>query len=461
MKGDFTRNTFRPEKHFSRVLMQQGRVQLDADWNEQAAILLHYLQTLAADLMGPFAGPHGEVGFAINSSGDAGKDGKKYFTIGPGRYYVQGMLCENEPQWDANGNPALLSYFDQADYPGAPELPDPPFLVYLDVWERHLTDIQEPEIREVALGGLDTATRARIVWQVKVEPGVGGCPEGEKWDSFPDKWQPPNRGRLKAGAKEFEVDDSTEPCNVPPESKYRGAENQLYRVEIHDPGPAGKATFKWSRENGSVVFPILNLNGADATVEHLGRDARFSLQEGDWVEIVDDGISLRFEAHPLLQVKSIDRDRLVVTLDVPQGVPIPEYDENTTTHPLLRRWDQKKLDASLGYPQMAGDGALEIEENNWLLLEDGIQVFFEPAGPANANTSHFYRSGDYWLIPARTASGDVEWPGPADAPESRPPLGIQHAYAPLASVVVNADGNIAVNDCRREINQLWSSPPGG
>ena len=30
MKGDFTRITFNPTKHFSRVLMQQGRVQLDA-----------------------------------------------------------------------------------------------------------------------------------------------------------------------------------------------------------------------------------------------------------------------------------------------------------------------------------------------------------------------------------------------------------------------------------------------
>jgi hypothetical protein len=45
MKGDFSRDSFDPVKHFSRVLQQQGRVQLDADWNEQAAILLHYLRT--------------------------------------------------------------------------------------------------------------------------------------------------------------------------------------------------------------------------------------------------------------------------------------------------------------------------------------------------------------------------------------------------------------------------------
>jgi len=45
MKGDFTRDTFDRTKHFSRVLMQQGRVTLDADFNEQTAIDLHYFRT--------------------------------------------------------------------------------------------------------------------------------------------------------------------------------------------------------------------------------------------------------------------------------------------------------------------------------------------------------------------------------------------------------------------------------
>lgn len=34
MKGDFTRRTFKKEKHYSGVLKQQGRVDLDEDWNE-------------------------------------------------------------------------------------------------------------------------------------------------------------------------------------------------------------------------------------------------------------------------------------------------------------------------------------------------------------------------------------------------------------------------------------------
>jgi hypothetical protein len=58
MKGDISANHFRPEMHYLRVLMQQGRVQLDSDWNEQAAILFRYVETLAADLIGPFGGAH-------------------------------------------------------------------------------------------------------------------------------------------------------------------------------------------------------------------------------------------------------------------------------------------------------------------------------------------------------------------------------------------------------------------
>ena len=38
MRGDFSRVSFRPENHFSGVLLQQGRVQLDAEFNEHVDI---------------------------------------------------------------------------------------------------------------------------------------------------------------------------------------------------------------------------------------------------------------------------------------------------------------------------------------------------------------------------------------------------------------------------------------
>ena len=38
MSGDYSKHRFDPNRDYSGVLMQQGRVQLDADWNEQVEI---------------------------------------------------------------------------------------------------------------------------------------------------------------------------------------------------------------------------------------------------------------------------------------------------------------------------------------------------------------------------------------------------------------------------------------
>jgi hypothetical protein len=168
MQGDFSRNTFDPRHRFSRVLMQQGRVLLDADWNEQTSILLHYLRTLTKDLVGPHGGP-GD-GFAIGDEDDDGEALELDFTIGRGRYYVDGILCENLAPVTCPAKPAPPLYYSaQPDDPEPEELEKgTSYLVYLDVWERHLTHLQAEHVREVALGGPDTASRAQVVWQVKV-----------------------------------------------------------------------------------------------------------------------------------------------------------------------------------------------------------------------------------------------------------------------------------------------------
>ncbi len=53
MSGDHTRFTFDPLKRYSGVLMQQGRVQLDSDWNEEIDILRRRMRTTALDTFGP------------------------------------------------------------------------------------------------------------------------------------------------------------------------------------------------------------------------------------------------------------------------------------------------------------------------------------------------------------------------------------------------------------------------
>src|SRR5207302_6805875 len=43
-------------------------------------------------------------------------------------------------------------------------------LVYLNVWQRHITALDDAHIREVALDGSDTSTRIQTLWQVKILP---------------------------------------------------------------------------------------------------------------------------------------------------------------------------------------------------------------------------------------------------------------------------------------------------
>jgi hypothetical protein len=287
-----------------------------------------------------------------------------------------------------------------------------------------------------------------------------------------------HRGCLKAGAKTGEV--STDPCIISSESSYRGEENQLYRVEIHQGGSARNedgsnesrpATFKWSRDNGTVAFPIISKSGNTVVLEHLGRDDRLSLKKDDWVEVLDDAYTLQIqsrpsplaETRPLVQVDTVDTTEMTVTLRMQDGSGLFEdYPEDSPKHPLLRRWDHEKGDPTeQDEPKLAGDGALYVDEDKWLTLEDGVQIWFEKS--KTDGVIHNYKRGDYWLVPARTATGDVEWPEDAEGKAVLlPPHGIDHHYAPLAVIsrVGPSNEDWAQEDCRCWISRALSYPCG-
>src|SRR5829696_1209110 len=66
MRGDFSRVTFRPENHFSGVLIQQGRVQLDAEFNEHVAIEAYRDRQTTRDVVGPAGAPLDGGGFEVS-----------------------------------------------------------------------------------------------------------------------------------------------------------------------------------------------------------------------------------------------------------------------------------------------------------------------------------------------------------------------------------------------------------
>ncbi len=536
MKADFTRRTFNATKHYSRVLMQQGRMIIDADWNEQVAIHHHYLRRLAADVIGPCGGPAANLGFTVAPIADL-KLNAADFQLSWGHYYVDGVLCElgatpvpvtgfdaknvnkiSVGLWTVDGvsfaKGQYLELFDAAPDDGTPR-PDPltvqitdidytngvlsvgdvsafnnghpklpcvrrittyltqpdlaaaapaagNYHVYLDVSERLVDYIGDDSIRDVALGGPDTAARAKVVWQVKLlkanPPLQCLTPQG-----LTDMFQPANLARLKARAQPTQTSD--DPCTISPDALYTGPENQLYRVEVHDgnvdeTGAIRKdavPTFKWSRDNGSAKFAIRGGGGTNVlTLESFGRDGRFGLREGDFVEVLDDDYMMADRALPLLTVQSLDRTTMTVVLE---GTPDAGVGKDPSRHPYLRRWDQKEGDAAQGGLTLAADNAAEVpagkpNAGTWLELEDGVQVqFSDPAVTV-------YRPGDYWLVRASVATGDVEWPFDSVA-QGTPdrvallPMGTVHRYAPLATILVgNAGGGITVSSCQSQFTAL-------
>ncbi len=513
MPGDYSRRSFVPGRGYTAVQMQQGRVLTDADFNEQVEIGQHRTETEAIDVIGPCGAPRAEAGFKIQLTEDGGdlqiSDGRLYaggllcendpsavpvlFPQGLGATQARiANLTLNRRQLEpghwvelsardraakvfqivAVGNLATLTFdadvttyrtaadpvlrrvvtyltqpfYPEPDFRGTPASP-PGFedvqlgagyyLAYLDTWQREVTALDDAHIKEVALGGPDTTTRLLNVWQVrllKVTPTGQATPHCD--DAFAE-WT--NRTVAPTGlltARTSPPDSSSGPCVLPPSAGFRSLENQLYRIEVHRGGPRATATFKVSRENASIQTRI-TVNGDTITAEDLGKDDKLGFAGGQWVEIVDEisalngpsdsvtGLRLPYD---LFQIKAptLSTREIKTDASISQFSGVPDLQ--------LRRWDQSTPSATaVGVPMAAG----------WIDIEDGVQVRFSDGT---------YRSGDYWLIPARTATGDVEWAPfeqPATNPLPLPPVGVGHHYCRLALLRVNTAGIVSVvGDCR-------------
>jgi hypothetical protein len=581
MSFDISRVSFNPKNDYQGVVMQQGRVQLDSDWNEWQAEFSRRLQAGTLDVFGRAAYPASTPAafkIKISPSGES-------LTIGAGRMYVDGLLAENHgtlppaftvvaaaslenpgayavqltpgsgagsfnlsllltstnvptqvgvtlnnltlanvqaavdadstlsqyihlqnvavtgvPQaltantryllvpngpdyavtipcaaavlWD----PALAELSEapfiagtpefDIDYAQQPYLPNAqipgvgPYLVYLDVWQRDITSLQQPALIEPAVG-VDTTGRLQTVWQVKLldvshlllqgRPVTCSTPDADI-PAWANLLLPPG-GNLSTGVVQSAPQG---PCSLTPNTSYTGVENQLYRVEIHQPGqpasgtslpvgnPAvGTATFKWSRDNASVATAVsgitsaFNTAGAEfskLTVQSLGRDQVLGFQPGDWIEITDDYLELNGAPGELHQIDSISvPDSTISLVDAiasPANFPTSNLLTNPERHTRITRWDQQgKVYASDGSTlyfdlgNAASGGAIPVPPAGaTLVLENGVTVNF------GVNPGGQFKTGDYWNFAARAADGTVETLVQA------PPLGIHHHYARLAIV---------------------------
>ena len=493
MSGDYTRSTFRPERRYATVRLQQGRVQLDADWNEAEDIALARDRTTARDVVGANGVPAGSAGFALAPVGNVDATGAgDDLLVGFGRAYVGGVLVEHgaPPSTELEPVAGDAGHFHVTAGP-VPTLgqtlvgaggaarrvtevptpvaaddgrvrlvlePAPPAAAFtarivatarvqpdvdgdampeeagryglvLSVFEREVTALDDPYLRETALDGPDTCLRTEVVWRV-------GAVAANSCKDFGPDWVPEPRPRARLAAAGVPAADEDDPCLTPDPGGYRGTENRLYRVEVHRGGEVGggEVRVKWGRDNAGHRTRFTR-TAERLTVASLGRDAVTALDRDQWVELVDEATWRAGRPGHMVRLGEVNGLEIAVAGirdplgDAPvvdgEGAPLVAA---LPAAGLLRRWE--------------GGPPVVLEAETALPLERGIEVTAS-AGPLVV--------GDHWLIPARALRGNVEWPSdPATGARlAVPPVAALQAAMPLAIVEQDAARRLRViSDCR-------------
>lgn len=402
MEADVSRHTFDPARNYSRVVLQQGRPLIDADFNEQTEILLHAMRQLTRDLLGDCCAIHGTA-FELTKLTDP--EGIN-FEIGPGRLYVDGIRCDCTLFTGPGERKARrYTYRDQF------ALAEPRFvfndgwyLVYLEVWERTKTGRTDPRLLDPALGGADTSARTHVWWRVRVWKGSPRTNEpvdaqlSQWFEEFRDKAINEPRTGPKRGQMQVRLDRPEDPG-----ATYVGPENQLYRFEVHRHENAQPPSLivKWSRDNGTTVFPIKDLTKLqEGRIQFSDWDAtnRLRPEVDDYMELVTKLDERRGEPGILGKLAAIDTNTGDAQLRIPQELPMqqgligadanfsqagfPDVDYREVTGAFMRRWD----------------GVLILNpDSSWQDIEDNVQVLFNPA--------QNYAPGSFWLVPVRVNGG--------------------------------------------------------
>jgi hypothetical protein len=349
-------------------------------------------------------------------------------SAGAGRFYGDGQAATKE----AHG-----SYFTQPELP----LADPAALApvaegqhridwaYLDLWERPLSYVERPSLREVALEGADTCTRTQLVAQVRLLRGdavaLANTPQAPSaaFETLPRL----GRGVLTTKDKPAAtLDPCADPCEPVIAGPYLGEENRLFRVEIHRAGNIGAANnaatawFKWSRDNAGVVSALVADALAGVTSVQIEKPELFAVD--DLVEIADDLVELatgpyedrvthtHHQRGELRKVVTVNLQTRRISWEDPSVVDPAEVPFHAALPRALRLAHHAKLTRWDGFAACTpGD----------ISLASGVVIEFGGTG---------LTAGDHWLFATRTIDRSVERLIEA------PPRGTRHGYYLLAAI---------------------------
>ena len=411
MKTQISRYRRESDHRYDAVHQQQGRVLTDADWNALVDALRRTLVEGSRQALG--SGMPARDGLLTI-------DGKGRPALQWGRVVVDGRLGEWVPASKADEGDDPLTV--QADLPGL-ATPSGDHVVYVDLWEREITALEDPSLADPALNGADTCTRTRTMVQLKWAPLDD--------DPFDGLENLPACGDALLTIQEREestlIDD---PCEPQLEVFHQTLGDALFRFEVHrEPGAegGGDLVLKWSRENGAEAEPRDALPpgfvSPDQVYELFGPESECHL-----------GIHLHDSAGIPVRGRLIEGDG-------------PDQEESPEL-PWLRRWDgychlKRSADSwawkwmggwhrgtalqrhdSETEARQAGSAEVHLTDERLLLMLDRYSLALELG-------KRRFVSGDYWLATLREAAEEGSRIEPSS---SAPPVGIQHHFLKLFRV---------------------------
>jgi hypothetical protein len=437
MGSDRARRSYDASRMYRSVVAQQGRVTLEADANEAEELRAAASRAALVDTIGPSGSP--DDGFKITlPAGLASYD----FAIGAGTMYVGGLRVTSggrAPHFFGQPKHEWL------DYGAAGEKVDNPKfeLVYLEVTEQEVTAVEDPALREVALGGPDTSARTRLIQRVKrVEVTGNGCREAldharaHHWEprQFLDDttMQLVSRARLRADF--VPLPGGADPCEPRARAGFLGPENQLIRVQISSSGNQ----LLWGYDNASSLYRATLTRGeAAVTLAADPVDAFHHPRDGRWIEVLvatvdlgeGGGPYMAATVGPTLRITGYDPTERRILLE---SAPPDALFDRDPRQVYVRVWENRQ-DLGSSVELVTGDRAPE---------RTGMLVSFS-GGPTVP--------GDHWLIGVRPSVPDTIYPARLkDAPQ--PPDGPARWAVPLATI--RWSEQTTLTDCRHVFKNL-------
>jgi hypothetical protein len=451
MGSDRARVTYDRTRMWRSVIAQQGRVSLEADWNESIDIQAAAARELTLDVIGPEGRP--DNGYTVSSvSGNSkGNASKQDLSISEGVLYLGGerlslpaaIKYSSQPDWlDSATDPSYTAY-------SAIPTSTTEELVYLTATEQEVSAVEDPALSDVAIGGPDTAQRLRILQRVRRFPTTADtCSDAfiqlqTTWSKQGYSFDPTTM-RLASSATLL-VGYTTPltqgtPCQPTATGGYLGAENQMYRVEIVALDAKGNPIIAWGPDDASFIYRVTASRQSDGTttltLASAPVDSYHNPQDGQAVQLLASAVQLAaatdediasYVASPTGIVTTLNNDyqpgSQQITLNAPTTGPIPAayFDTSATPQLFVRIW-QGSGTASSGKAF-----ALTDTQNH---IDTGLTVTL-------ASKSGFH-VGDFWRFALRPIEPAQIYPA-RYMNGAQPPDGPQTWAGPLA--VINWSGS--------------------